>query len=254
MEDDAKKAKKAKKEAKKARKRAKKEAKRAAKRARKERKSGSSSSSSSSDDEGGPAPLPAAARWQPSAAAPAAPSLLRADDYPTLGRRSTGGAIMPLRQSEAESGMRELRAARFEQTAAQQALAAAASRPVAPLPAGQVLRGESQALEKSYLRLTAMPRADQAKRRTHAAALAPSPCARNPPLGPGAGAAALRAARGLCDGRAALAAGARLPLRVRAAQSHPAGTPKPARQRRFPARRRACRPRRGGLFCGSDRT
>merc|ERR1711995_60475 len=114
MEDDAKKAKKAKKEAKKARKRAKKEAKRAAKRARKERKSGSSSSSSSSDDEGGPAPLPAAARWQPSAAAPAAPSLLRADDYPTLGRRSTGGAIMPLRQSEAESGMRELRAARFE--------------------------------------------------------------------------------------------------------------------------------------------
>ena len=201
-EEQAAKAKKVKKEEKKARKRAKKDAKRSAKRARKESKKSGGSSSSSSDDEGdatlrqlaveaargGPVPLPTAARWQGPALAPV-PSLatlkaqLAAAQSARVARAAAGPAptafgssqIMPLRQSQAEIEMRGLRAARFEQTAAEKALAAAASRPVPKLPAGQVLKGNSQALEKSYLRLTSMPRADQARpstaphapRRTH---------------------------------------------------------------------------------------
>ena len=165
--------KKVKKEEKKSRKRAKKEAKKEAKRARKDSKKNGGSSSSSSDDEGGgPLPLPAAARWQGPAVAPAASlasleaqlAAARAARVSLAQRGPVVGSsqIMPLRQSQAEVEMRGLRAARFEQTAAEKALAAAASRPVPKLPAGQVLRGKSQALEKSYLRLTSMPRADQA--------------------------------------------------------------------------------------------
>ena len=189
-DEQAPKAKKVKKEEKKARKRAKKDAKRSAKRARKESKKSGGSSSSSSDDEGdatlrqlaveaargGPVPLPAAARWQGPALAPV-PSIaslkaqLAAAQSARVARAAAGPAptafgssqIMPLRQSQAEIEMRGLRAARFEQTAAEKALAAAASRPVPKLPAGQVLKGNSQALEKSYLRLTSMPRADQAR-------------------------------------------------------------------------------------------
>jgi len=176
------KAKKVKKEEKKARKRAKKDAKRSAKRARKESKKSGGSSSSSSDDEGegatlrqlgDPVPLPAAARWQGPALAPV-PSIaslkaqLAAAQSARVARAAAGPAptafgssqIMP---SQAEIEMRGLRAARFEQTAAEKALAAAACRPVPKLPAGQVLKGSSQALEKSYLRLTSMPRADQAR-------------------------------------------------------------------------------------------
>lgn len=186
------KAKKVKKEEKKARKRAKKDAKREAKRARKESKKSGGSSSSSSDDEGdatlrqlaveaargGPVPLPAAARWQGPALEPVASiasleAQLAAARSARVARAAAGPAvgfgssqIMPLRQSQAEVEMRGLRAARFEQTAAEKALAAAASRPVPKLPAGQVLQGKSQALEKSYLRLTSMPRADQAPPRT----------------------------------------------------------------------------------------
>ena len=193
---------KVKKQEKKAKKRAKKEAKRSAKRARKESKKDGGSSSSSSDDEGdnalrqlameaargGPVPLPAAARWQGPAVAPVASiadlkAQLAAAQSARIALAQRGPSvsssqIMPLRQSEAEVEMRGLRAARFEQTAAEQALAAARSRPVPKLPAGQVLRGESQALEKSYLRLTSMPRPDQAPSSTapHAHVLPPTHC------------------------------------------------------------------------------
>ena len=184
--------KKVKKEEKKSRKRAKKEAKKEAKRARKDSKKNGGSSSSSSDDEGGgPLPLPAAARWQGPAVAPAASlasleaqlAAARAARVSLAQRGPVVGSsqIMPLRQSQAEVEMRGLRAARFEQTAAEKALAAAASRPVPKLPAGQVLRGKSQALEKSYLRLTSMPRADQApppcRAQTHAHSMLMHNCA-----------------------------------------------------------------------------
>ena len=175
-EEEAPKAKKVKKEEKKARKRAKKDAKRSAKRARKESKKdgGGGSSSSSDDDEGdatlrqlaveaargGPvSSLPAAARWQGPALAPVASiasleAQLTAARSARVARAAAGPAstafgssqIMPLRQSQAEVEMRGLRAARFEQTAAEKALAAAASRPVPKLPAGQVLKGNSLTL------------------------------------------------------------------------------------------------------------
>ena len=173
-EEEAPKAKKVKKEEKKAKKRAKKDAKRSAKRARKEsKKDGGGISSSSDDDEGdatlrqlaveaargGPvSSLPAAARWQGPALAPVA-SIASLEAQLTAARsarvaRAAGPAstafgssqIMPLRQSQAEVEMRGVRAARFEQTAAEKALAAAASRPVPKLPAGQVLKGNSLTL------------------------------------------------------------------------------------------------------------
>ena len=174
-EEEAPKAKKVKKEEKKAKKRAKKDARRSAKRARKESKKdgGGGSSSSSDDDEadatlrqlaveaarGGPvSSLPAAARWQGPALAPVA-SIASLEAQLTAARsarvaRAAGPAstafgssqIMPLRQSQAEVEMRGVRAARFEQTAAEKALAAAASRPVPKLPAGQVLKGNSLTL------------------------------------------------------------------------------------------------------------
>ena len=174
-EEEAPRAKQVKKEEKKARKRAKKDAKRSAKRARKEsKKDGGGSSSSSDDDEadatlrqlaveaarGGPvSSLPAAARWQGPALAPVASiasleAQLTAARSARVARAAAGPAstafgssqIMPLRQSQAEVEMRGVRAARFEQTAAEKALAAAASRPVPKLPAGQVLKGNSLTL------------------------------------------------------------------------------------------------------------
>ena len=178
-----KKAKRERKEAKRSKKSARKEAKRAAKRARREARRSSSSSSSDEDGGGGTSSLPAAARWKPplpAAPAAAGPSVSALEQelaslrQAALKRRTVGGgvslgavsrsgAILPLPQSAAEAEMRQLRAARFEETEAQRALAAAAARPARKLAAGEVLRGESQALEKSYLRLTAMPRADQVR-------------------------------------------------------------------------------------------
>ena len=180
----AKKAKRERKEAKRSKKSARKEAKRAAKRARREARSSSSSGSSDEDGGGGgTSSLPAAARWKPplpAAPAAAGPSVSALEQElaslrqaalkrriggggVSLGAVSRSGAILPLPQSAAEAEMRQLRAARFEETEAQRALAAAAARPAPKLAAGEVLRGESQALEKSYLRLTAMPRADQVR-------------------------------------------------------------------------------------------
>ena len=186
-EEEASKAKQVKKEEKKAKKRAKKDAKRSAKRARKEsKKDGGGGSSSSSDDEadatlrqlaveaarGGPvSSLPAAARWQGPALAPVASiasleAQLTAARSARVARAAAGPAstafgssqIMPLRQSQAEVEMRGVRAARFEQTAAEKALAAAASRPVPKLPAGQVLKGNSLTLTPTLtLTLTLSP-------------------------------------------------------------------------------------------------
>ena len=153
----------ARKAAKKAKKAAKKERK---KEKKKEKKKKRKRDSSDSDSSSSAAPAVAARPLRPGEVLLGGGAAAAAISYPGAKRRAGGGgsgAILPLTASEFESSQRSARAARFEPTAAEAALAARASRPEAPLPAGAVLSGRAQNLEKAYLRLTAMPRADDVR-------------------------------------------------------------------------------------------
>jgi len=69
-------------------------------------------------------------------------------------------ALLPI--DDAEKRARVDRAARFASTAAERALQERRAAPAPTLEAGRV-EGQSMALEKSYLRLTALPRADEVR-------------------------------------------------------------------------------------------
>ena len=148
---------------KKARKKLKKDAKRAAKKAR--RPSDGSSSSTASSDEPAPGFIKRAA-----AALPAA-SITPTPDHPLLARASfarlPGAASSlgrPIGPAAADSYQKRVeRAARFTLSASEAALHARAAAPAPTRRPGVPLRGQSLALEKSYVRLTAMPRAEEVR-------------------------------------------------------------------------------------------
>ena len=148
---------------KKARKKLKKDAKRAAKKAR--RPSDGSSSSTASSAEPAPGFIKRAA-----AALPAA-SITPTPNHPLLARASfarlPGAAASlgrPIGPAAADSHQKRVeRAARFTLSASEAALHARAAAPAPTRRPGVPLRGQSLALEKSYVRLTAMPRAEEVR-------------------------------------------------------------------------------------------
>eukprot|EP00308_Calcidiscus_leptoporus_P012319 CAMPEP_0119365068 /NCGR_PEP_ID=MMETSP1334-20130426/11999_1 /TAXON_ID=127549 /ORGANISM="Calcidiscus leptoporus, Strain RCC1130" /LENGTH=411 /DNA_ID=CAMNT_0007380939 /DNA_START=100 /DNA_END=1335 /DNA_ORIENTATION=- len=146
----------------KAEKRDKKERKRKERKERKERKlerkrakiaAADSSSSSSELEQAASAP----------AAAVAARTSCFSSSYPTLSRRYASSAIIGHVVGDAERRQRDERAARFAQSEADAQLRVRASAPQPRLQPGEHVRGTSMALEKSYLRLTALPRADDVR-------------------------------------------------------------------------------------------
>ncbi len=154
--DEKRERKKRKKEEKKKRK---KEEKRKKKKKRKRESTDSSSSSSSGAVASALATVAAAAAAQ-AAYRPAH------EDFPMPRGRSIGGCSADISSASCassphEQAMRDVRSARFAPTASELAMRAAAPA-AAPRP-GTHVRGSSVALEKSYLRLTALPRADDVR-------------------------------------------------------------------------------------------
>ena len=140
-------------------KRRKKEEKRKKKKKRKRDSTDSSSSSSSGAVASALATVAAAATAQ-AAYRPAH------EDFPMPRGRSIGScraciSSASCASSPHEQAMRDVRSARFAPTASELAMRAAAPA-AAPRP-GTHVRGSSVALEKSYLRLTALPRADDVR-------------------------------------------------------------------------------------------
>jgi hypothetical protein len=160
-EADDRKRKKAIKKEKKERRRLKKEAKKEAKRARKAADDGSSSGSSS-DAETLPSGLPQAAKWK----APDKASVPLAgwnESSVTQSRRPAGPvAIRAIDMTDEEMRARADRATRFAVSAAEREMQDRRAMPAPAIQAGRV-HGQSTALEKSYLRLTALPRADEVR-------------------------------------------------------------------------------------------
>lgn len=157
MEEDDRKLRKAAKKEKKARKRLKKEAKKEAKRAR--RAAIDSSSGSSSDAEPLTSGLPEAAKWKP----PERPLAGWNESSTTPSHRSAGSvAIRSMDMTDAEMRARADRAARFAVSAAEREMQDRRALPAPVIQVGAV-HGQSMALEKSYLRLTALPRADEVR-------------------------------------------------------------------------------------------
>jgi hypothetical protein len=149
MDEDDRKSRKAAKKEKKERKRLKKEAKQEAKRAR---KAGEDDSCSSRDVETLTGGLPEAAKWKPPEKA----------CLPLAGWNDHHVALWSMDMTDAEMRARADRAARFAVSAAERELQARRALPAPVIQAGAV-HGQSMALEKSYLRLTALPRADEVR-------------------------------------------------------------------------------------------
>ena len=150
--------KKEKKEKKRAKKEAKQRSGKTKKRKRDESRSQSRSRSSSGSSSSSSSGLPAV----PQAPQALSNASMCVDLYPMPRRRLSAGPIISGPPASAgELQRRGERAQRFEATAADQALAAhrASAAPAAPPPAGTVLTGASQMLEKSYMRLTTLPNA-----------------------------------------------------------------------------------------------
>jgi len=146
---------------KKERKRLKKDVKKAIKRAR---KSAGSSSSSSDGESAFIGCLPDAARWKPPpvAAVPLAGWNDSSGAALLPPSHRAAGPIRPLDMSETELRARADRANRFAPTDAEREMQERRAAPAPAIQAGKVY-GQCLALEKSYLRLTTLPRADEVR-------------------------------------------------------------------------------------------
>ena len=127
------------------------------KKVKKRKRCDSDGGSSSSSDSSSPPVAPIAPT-----AGPLQPAHL---DFPMPRRRYTSSGAGGISAGNLDTfAMRDARSQRFTSTAADQALRNLRdTAPSASLPAGTHVKGESYALEKSYLRLTAMPRADEVR-------------------------------------------------------------------------------------------